>query len=436
MELSSVLISKMLFADDLKVFLRDTSEIESVYGIICSFEKVSGLKMHRDPARGKCQALPFGSHRQFQSWPDWVSVKDKIKVVGGLFSNRETCEKVNSDLVAKCFYDSIHKSYGMRGTIFQKVYYVNTFLFSKLWFTAQFCKLDGKMLKKILSKALAFIYGGENERPVNSVNFRSTAEGGLGLFHPVVKAKALLVKNMYRELLSLGGNIHDLEKIVQVYGYTEDFMDIIESGLSTSPSKNIYDHMIKEITHRNGSLIPSRREKKVSNVKWGLVYKNFKLLSGITAEERCFAWKLSQDMLAVGRRIFRRNAERRCMAILADGSLCEEIQDLDHAFKNCDSVVETYDMIIQVLNRLTERNISSDLLLHLAFNHRRKQTLKGALWFAVKAMYSIFIKKMFNREQILREIVKEIDWNLRLNRKVGSHGEMVKLKQILSEMSL
>ena len=192
--------------------------------------------------------------------------------------------------------------------------------------------------------------------------------------------------------------------------------------------------MIKEVTHRNGSLIPSRREKKVSNVKWGLVFKNLKLLSGITAEERCFAWKLCQDMLAVGRRIFRRNAERRCLAILGDGSLCEEIQDLDHAFRNCGSVVETYDMMIQVLNRLMERSISSNLLLHLAFNHRRKQTLKCALWFAVKAMYCIFINKMFNREQILRELVKEIDWNLRLNRKVGSHGEMVKLKLILSEI--
>ena len=213
-------------------------------------------------------------------------------------------------------------------------------------------------------------------------------------------------------------------------------MDMIENGLSTSPSKNIYDHMIKEVTHRNGSLIPSRREKKVSNIKWRLVYKNFKLLSGITAEERCFAWKLSQDMLAVGRRIFRKNAERRCLEILGDGSLCEEIQDIGHAFKDCGSVVETYDMMIQVLNRQTERNISSDLLLHLAFNHRRKQTLKCALWFAVKAMYSIFNKKMFNKVQILREMVKEIDWNLRLHRKVGSEGEMVRLKQILSEISL
>ena len=257
----------------------------------------------------------------------------------------------------------------------------------------------------------------------------------MGLIHPVIKAKALLVKNMYRELLSIQGNIHDLEKINQVYGYTEDFMDIIEKGLCTSPSKNIYDHMVKEVTHRNGSLIPSRREKKISNVKWGLVFKNFKLLSGITAEERCFAWKLSQDMLAVGKRIFRRNAERRCLAILADGSLCEEIQDLDHAFKNCGTVVETYDMIVQVLNRLTERNISSDLLLHLAFNHRKKQTLKCGLWFAVKTMYCIFNKKMFNKAQMLKDMIKEIDWNLRLNRKVGSASEMVKLKRILDELS-
>ena len=51
-------------------------------------------------------------------------------------------------------------------------------------------------------------------------------------------------------------------------------------------------------------------------------------------------------------------------------------------------------------------------------------------------MYSIFIKKMFNKGQILKEIIKEIDWNLRMNRRVGSEGEMLKLKDILVEMSL
>ena len=76
-----------LFADDLKLFVTDTEELNIVYDVICNFENVSGLKMHRDPSRGKCQALPFGSHRSFDNWPEWVSVKSKVKIVGGHSSN-------------------------------------------------------------------------------------------------------------------------------------------------------------------------------------------------------------------------------------------------------------------------------------------------------------------------------------------------------------
>jgi len=36
---------------------------------------------------------------------------------------------------------------------------------------------------------------------------------------------------------------------------------------------------------------------------------------------------------------------------------------------------------------------------------------------------------------MLKDMIKEIDWNLRLNRKVGSASEMVKLKRILDELS-
>ena len=62
------------------------------------------------------------------------------------------------------FYDALHNAYGIRGNIFLKTYIVNAYLFPKIWFTAQFCKLDGNIIKKILSKALAFIYAGENEK--------------------------------------------------------------------------------------------------------------------------------------------------------------------------------------------------------------------------------------------------------------------------------
>ena len=234
-----------LFADDLKLFINEISEIRSVYNVISKFEKVSGLEMHRDSARKKCQALPFGSHRSYKSWPDWITVQSTMKVVGGVFSNTDSLEKINSDLVQKCFFDALHKAFGIRGTLFQKAYYVNTYLFSKLWFTAQFIKLDGKMLNKILSKAIDFIYAGENEKPIRPLNFRNTLSGGLGLINPNVKAKALLIKNMNRELRGGNGDFYDQDLIDNLYGHRDDFIKIIQNGLGTSPSKVIYDFLIK-----------------------------------------------------------------------------------------------------------------------------------------------------------------------------------------------
>ena len=56
------------------------------------------------------------------------------------------------------------------------------------------------------------------------------------------------------------------------------------------------------------------------------VRKNLSHLKGLNAEERCFAWKVTQDMLAVGTR---NNAEKRCLTVLETGS-CEAEQTLVH----------------------------------------------------------------------------------------------------------
>ena len=94
-----------MFADDMKLFIAETKEIESAYNIIEKFEKVSGLEMHRDPGRQKCQALPFGEHRDFKGWQNWVTVKQNMKVVGAIFSNEDNMENLNTNLVAQNFYN-------------------------------------------------------------------------------------------------------------------------------------------------------------------------------------------------------------------------------------------------------------------------------------------------------------------------------------------
>ena len=120
-----------LFADDLKVFIINLPEIDLIEEVIDKFETVSGIKHHREPSRDKCQALSFGEHRYFTGWGKWpwITVKNTIKVVGAYFSNEKDIDKLNTELACQNFHLELSKSYGIQGTVFQKTYLVNTYLF-------------------------------------------------------------------------------------------------------------------------------------------------------------------------------------------------------------------------------------------------------------------------------------------------------------------
>ena len=416
-----------LFADDLKLFIKDTEEIEAVYKVICKFEEISGLEMHRDPRRLKCQALPFGKHKDYDAWPEWVTVKSSIKVVGAVFSNNESIDKLNSALVEKCFYNALNKSYGITGTIYQKAFFVNTYLFSKLWYSAQCFKIDEKMLKKIISKSLDFIYAGENEKPVRPLNFRKKTLGGIGLINPIIKARALLIKNVYKDYLEY----NDADFVTNLYGYTEDCERVYNCGLATAPVREIYDFLLQEEIYRNGSLIPSRNEKKSFNVKWSLAWKNLNQMRGLTSKEKCFAWKLQQDLLPVGVRKHRKNADRRCLNLLANNQVCVDTQTLEHAFATCSSVLDIFESLSKVLENLLNRSVGLKELITFSFNTRSKKRLVCALWFSVKVLYRIFHEKSHNKRQILYDVIKELDWNLSLNRNIGSKNEVIFLRQVI-----
>ena len=137
------------YMDDLKCFLKDEDEIFLVDNIITKFEKVSGLIVHRDPTKLKCNILCFGKHRQYRSWPSWVNVSNKVKIVGAIFLNLDNIELINSKNIESNINMKINDSYGMKGTLLQKVYFLNIFILSKLNYLAQVFILDKKILINI-----------------------------------------------------------------------------------------------------------------------------------------------------------------------------------------------------------------------------------------------------------------------------------------------
>ena len=271
-------VKVLSFADDTEVFLKNPEEIHKLEEVIEKFEKVSGLEMHRDPSKDKCQALTFGSHRDYKDWPAWVSIKEEIKVVGIHYTNKreKSVEKLNSEKVYEKVKRKIVESRGNSGNILQKAYYINTHVLSKVWYAAQSVELDEDILKKIDKECRAWIYRGEGEAPVNEVNYRSFSKGGVGLQSAQYKARALLYKN------SLKINNDDN------YVSQDQLTRLRLEGFKTS--KEIYNFLMKTKLERGGELIPSRAEKNEIWVRWNTSRSNLEKIRSITSDEKEFAW--------------------------------------------------------------------------------------------------------------------------------------------------
>ena len=113
---------------------------------------------------------------------------------------------------------------------------------------------------------------------------------------------------MIKDFKENNGDLAEWWNSNHLYGHSKEFFEVASNDLLNATVKEIYNFLLADLIFKNGSLVPSRNEKKQEGTKWSLVWKNLKILKGLSAEEKCFAWKLTQDMLPVGLRIHRRNA--------------------------------------------------------------------------------------------------------------------------------
>ena len=75
------------------------------------------------------------------------------------------------------------------------------------------------------------------------------------------------MKSMYNNFINLS---EDMDKIKLIYGWPNDFKMIYDSGLISAPVRDIYNKILEPVIRNNGSLIPSRNEKKVRGVECGI----------------------------------------------------------------------------------------------------------------------------------------------------------------------
>ena len=131
---------------------------------------------------------------------------------------------------------------------------------------------------------------------------------------------------------------------------------------------------------------------------------------------------------------FQRNAEKRCLKKLPSGEDCEVIPDLFHALMDCEGINDTFKEVTVIVEGMLDRKIEGKDIIMLNFNHRNKKRLKLIIWFVVKSLYGMHIKKLFNKRQLFNEIWKELDWNVSLMKRIGALDVMILLKDKLRSL--
>ena len=406
-----------VFADDMKTFIREVREVEIIEKLIFNFEKVSGIYLHRDKTKKKCNILNFGRNRNHENWPNWINVVDQMQVIGGLFTNNGSLEKINSELIKNKCIGTIMSNFNMTGTIDQKVYFLNTYCFSKLTYLSQAFMVDKKVLDEIKKYALRYIYIGKNERPAQSLNFRAKNFGGLNLVYPEIKAKSLLLKSMLKEIkireLDVGNNTFSKS----IYGPIDELLKIWKNGKKDFSAKDIYsDLIVQKVYDDNGILIPSRVERKYHLLDWTIFYKNFKKVKYINAVEKEFMFLFVQDLLPVPARIHRRNNDSSCQRKLEDGRICAKESDRKHFFMSCEVVEYCYIQFRLLVCEFLEMDVGDVDLLHFTFEVKNKHKRNLAIWIVLKYFYMIYKFKIYDFKIFVQRILGEIEFLLMRNK--------------------
>ena len=180
------------YADDLYFLITQPSEIPEFMKLLSDFEDISGAKINLL----KSKYLPLGSW--MVDYGDIITAFPKancLKILGLTFfpSIAETA-RYNWNSITNKVHQSTISNLSRRLTLFQKVWFLNTYFFSKIWFTAKILLPRKQDTQKIEKFAGFFLWKGYPYRIAREQLRLPYKLGGVGLINVSCKSRAILVK--------------------------------------------------------------------------------------------------------------------------------------------------------------------------------------------------------------------------------------------------
>jgi hypothetical protein len=190
------------YCDDVETLSSDVDDLVKFDKVMQKFEEMSGAILSRT---NKSKVMGLGSLKAKHDWPQevsWIKTVSEMKIFGFTIcpTYKDTATKTWKRVVRG--FEQVLFSWESRQleTLSQRVQVVRTFALSKLYYVAQVLPLPGEHKRKVESRLSSFIFRGRHERLSLSELENTCEKGGLGLPNILVKADALLIRQMCRIL--------------------------------------------------------------------------------------------------------------------------------------------------------------------------------------------------------------------------------------------
>ena len=242
------------YCDDVETLSSDVDDLVKFDKVMQKFEEMSGAILSRTI---KSKVMGLGSLKAKHDWPhevSWIKTVSEMKIFGFTIcpTYKDTATKTWKRVVRG--FEQVLFSWESRQleTLSQRVQVVRTFALSKLYYVAQVLPLPGEHKRKVESRLSSFIFRGRHERLSLSELENTCEKGGLGLPNILVKADALLIRQMCRILNQpeeesfrmlgywLGGELRET-------GFDDNFPELADLGpvsLVMSNSFPLHEYML------------------------------------------------------------------------------------------------------------------------------------------------------------------------------------------------
>lgn len=375
------------YADDVIGIVMDSESKKNIFLEFKKWGEISGASLNEK----KTKVLMVNQLEEQDS---------EIKILG-IWFNKDGIAKKNFEIFKNKIVQTAMSWSRVKLTIFEKIAVAKTFLYSQIYFLANFVYMDKHFIKTIDSIIFKFLWNGGSELIKRTILCLPRERGGLNMFSLSDRLKTIYVRNfiyMYhsRGRITCKLSLYWLKFEMRDMGITNfniipggDRCDRSDFYNEMSECVKMYKKIDKEFVNKfeklsskkiysnfssNEKLKPDF-EKRNSQFEWEKIYKSLtdrKLI----IELRELNYKILHNGLTLNIKISER-MKMKCV-------ICEkETETIEHIFVECKDVHILFDMI---KNHLTDSSIklsNNNIILSLNQSFRDKQIIsiyKYSIW--------------------------------------------------------